>query len=158
MNYLRNFTILASVCLVTILLNFQKKREVNHDKLKKIEEELNNLKCKYEKLESDSKDGTKNVNADMQNQHKQEITVLKNACQNFENDKLRLQKDLEEIKTVHASVKLVNSRLEKDLSELKCKYQELQAEKSEKEIGLKKYLDDKKFLNNRIQELVAIGN
>lgn len=116
-----------------------------------------NLKEKYQTLEAETKNA-KRIDAEFQQSKLyNEISALKETCNKLENENASLQKELNESKSIHENIKSINLRLDKELIEFKRSLQENNAEKCENEKMLKKYLDEKKYLSNRIQELSIIG-
>lgn len=130
--------------------------KINQETLQKIEEELNSLKLKYQKLEAHSKcDERINLESQQSKLH-EEILSLKNKCENLEQDKVRLSDELQELKTIYESSKSLNLKLEKEILQLKRLQQEAQAEKSETDKLFKKSQEEKNHLLNRINELNII--
>lgn len=148
-----NFIFSAYLCALT----FQGTSKINQETLQKIEEELNSLKLKYQKLEAHSKcDERINLESQQSKLH-EEILSLKNKCENLEQDKVRLSDELQELKTIYESSKSLNLKLEKEILQLKRLQQEAQAEKSETDKLFKKSQEEKNHLLNRINELNIIG-
>jgi chromosome segregation ATPase len=129
---------------------------VYSEKLKLIEEELSNLKNKYQKLETDAK-RTEKCSPEKLSKFQKEITNLKEECSRLAMEKNKLTKELEEVRTSYENTKTAFSKTDKELLQLRRSQQELLAEKSSRDKELKKYQEEKKYFLNRIQELSIIG-
>lgn len=125
--------------------------------MKQIEEELNNLKFKYQKLELVSKSPEKVPAESPRNKLASEVVSLKESVKRLENEKAELQRDLQEIQSAHDDLKQLKVKVDKELSELKRLHQDSESDRAEKEKTLKKSLENKRLLVNRVQELSIIG-
>lgn len=136
----------------------QTKSEIDNDKLRHIEHELENLKHQYHKLENKQVDNEYKGTESKESRLRTEISDMKIIRKNLENDKLELEKQLETSRKLTENLESMNAKTEKELLELKRSYQEEQADKSDKEKQLKKLAEERKHFINRVQELSVIGN
>lgn len=115
------------------------------------------MKLKYQKLELVSKSPEKVPAESPRNKLASEVVSLKESVKRLENEKAGLQRDLEELQSAHDNLKQLKVKVDKDLSELKRMHQESENDRTEKEKTIRKCLDNKRLLVNRVQELSIIG-
>lgn len=136
---------------------FKDKPDASKEKLKQIEDELNNLKLKYQKLELVSKSPEKVSAESPRNKLASEVVSLKESIRKLEQEKAELQSKLQEAQSAYDELRQSKGKVDKEVSELKRLHQESESDRAEKEKSLRKCLDNKRLLVNRVQELSIIG-
>lgn len=139
---------------------------------KKLKEEIENLKQSYkfleEKFEKEKKDRIRALN-DLYLKSK-EIDLLKSKCEILEEDKVKLEKEVSNLKgknlNLQAEVEKAKSSLEESISNLQTKNFTLEAELKEEKSSLIKEISDlkdkiereKKEKNNALSDLYHKNN